>query len=48
MAIGMPTHLRGLSVISISRVTPNALSERDAESAALFLCVYVNEQGATE
>ena len=32
--------MRGLSVVSISRVTPNTLSERDTESTALFLCVF--------
>ena len=41
MTIEMPTLVRGLSVVSISRVTPNTLSERDTESAALFLCVFV-------
>ena len=37
----MPALMRGLSVVSISRVTPNTLSERDTDCTALFLCVYV-------
>lgn len=41
MTIGMPACMRGLSVVSISRVTPNTLSERDTDCTALFLCVYV-------
>lgn len=39
MTIGMPACMRGLSVVSISQVTPNTLSERDTDCTALFLCV---------
>lgn len=40
MTIGMPACMRGLSVVSISQVTPNTLSERDTDCTTLFLCVY--------
>jgi len=36
MTVEMPTCMRGLSVVSISRVTPNTLSERDTDCTALF------------
>lgn len=39
MTIEMPACMRGLSVVSISQVTPNTLSERDTDCTALFLCV---------
>lgn len=40
MTIGMPARMRGLSVVSISRVTPNTLSERDT-IVPRFFCAYI-------
>lgn len=36
MTIGMPACMRGLSVVSISQVTPNTSSERDTDCTTLF------------